>query len=233
MGTTAGRGRRRPVRCLGCPGTATWRKDWAGNGSGEPGYLCDACGWAAGEALANELDLEPVDDGRIRGPEDVAPRMEGALGRAADDGRLSALDRRVHAVYCARVLDLAWVEIMAGDEWVCERLGLEPRAWRTRVRRSRERLENLSYVRRRQVSEIRGDRLKAALKARQSKGRRSVTVLEVLKAPPLPTCERCHRELHDAHRVSRRFCSSTCRVAAGRSTERLEALVEAAIAGPL
>jgi len=95
--------------------------------------------------------------------------------------------------------------------------------------RSRGRLEKFNYVRRRSLSEIKGDRLKAALKARQVKGRRSVTVLEVLKPPPLPTCEHCGKEMPDAIRASRRTCSATCRKAMGRTTPRVEELLMAAL----
>jgi hypothetical protein len=227
-------GRRRPVHCQGwhdgqpCGGVATWRKDWTEGGGfakPEPGYLCDVCGWAAGAGLVKDIDLEPVDDGRIRGSEDVGPRLAGALERAALDSRLSALNRDVHRVYCTRSDELGWVEIMAGDVWVCQELGLEPRKSRNSVRRSRARLEALGYIKTKEGHQVSSYALKDQIATRKAAGKRPVNVIEVCKAPPWPTCANCGGPIPDIERVSKKYCGATCRKAAQRTDPRLEALL--------
>jgi hypothetical protein len=177
----AGPRKSRPVHCQGrhederCDGVATWRNDWtqgAGWHEPEPGYLCDKCGWAAGEKLIAELDLQYVDDGRIRGPEDVGPRLLGALDSAARDGRLSARDRAIHAVCCQRAMELNYVEIMAGSEWLAQEAGarLGRSISKTKARASRVRLENLGYLRRLTVSNITSHSLKGGRRGPQDPG---------------------------------------------------------------
>ncbi len=213
--------KRRPIRCPACGERAEWTKTlncgWL--------YQCVACGrWT------REEEAPAPDDGRITGSEDALERLAGALERATTDGRLSTFERTVHAVYCDRAAEFAWVEIMASDYWVCERLGLDPARDRNRVRRARARLEGLNYVRRLKLSEVTGRHLKAAVEARRAKGKKLPTLLEVRKAPPLPRCAHCDAEMPDALRVSMRYCSPRCRKAAGRSTSpRLEALLDAAL----
>jgi hypothetical protein len=229
--------RRRPVHCQGwsdgapCDGVATWRKDWT-EGSGfaepEPGYLCDKCEWAAGAKLVGELALEPVDDGRIRSADDVAPRLLGALDAAGRDGRLSPRDRAIHAVCCQRALEVTYVEIMAGSEWLAEEAArlLGRRIDKSQARRSRLRLEGLGYLRRMNVSDISSFSLKAQNEARKAAGKRPVTLLEVCKAPAWPTCAYCDGAIPDIHRVSKRYCSDRCRKAHGRTDPRVEAKLE-------
>jgi hypothetical protein len=233
----AGPRKRRPVHCQGwhederCDGVATWRNDWtqgAGWHEPEPGYLCDKCGWAAGEKLIAELDLQYVDDGRIRGPEDVGPRLLGALDSAARDGRLSARDRAIHAVCCQRAMELNYVEIMAGSEWLAQEAGarLGRSISKTKARASRVRLENLGYLRRLTVSNITSHSLKAAVEGRKTQGLRPVTLLEVRKAPAWPTCAYCDGPIPDIQRVSKRYCSDRCRKAHGRTDPGVEAKLE-------
>jgi len=205
--------RRRPVTCGKCGGRAPWDTD-------AKLYLCPDCGMFYDDETAPS-----VDDGRIRGPEDVGPRLAGALERAALDTRLSALDRNVHRIYCARADELGWVEIMAGDAWVCQELGLDPRAWRTRVRRSRGRLAALGYIRMKEAHEVTSYALRDQIATRKAAGQRPVNVLEVCKAPPWPTCANCGGPIPDIERVSKKFCGATCRKAAHRTDPRLEALL--------
>jgi len=233
----AGPRRRRPVHCQGwhdgapCEGAATWRKDWtqgAGFDKPEPGYLCDACGWAAGARLVPELDLEHVDDGRIRSAADVGPRLLGALESATRDGRLSPRDRAIHAVCCQRASELNYVEIMAGSEWLAEEAGrlLGRPIAKSKARASRMRLENLGYLRRLTLSEVTSFSLKAAVQGRKAAGKRPVTLLEVRKAPAWPTCAYCDGAIPDVQRVSKKYCSDRCRKAHGRCDPRVEAKLE-------
>lgn len=235
----AGR-RRRPVHCQGwrddapCDGVATWRKDWTQGGGfaePEPGYLCDTCGWSAGAKLAPELNLEHVDDGRIRSADDVGPRLLAALERAADDGRLSALDRAIHAVCCDRADELSYVEIMAGSEWLAQEAGrlLGRRIDKKEARRSRQRLESLGYLRRMHLSDVTSRSLKAAVATRRAAGKRDVALLEVCKAPAWPTCANCDGPIPDIQRVSKRFCSDRCRQAQRPTDPRLKAALAAAL----
>ncbi|HEY7197520.1 MAG TPA: hypothetical protein VH306_10050 [Gaiellaceae bacterium] len=215
--------RRRPVRCPWCEeAIATWRADWR-QGSGEyawpePGYLCDACGWAANAETADGLELK-VADGRIRSPQDVAPRIEGARARAAEDSRLSELDRAAHGVYCDVAIANTSVEIMAADGWVAEQVGatLGRTVARQHVARSRNRLERLGYVRKLGVKDVTRFGLRAAVETRSARGLRPATLLEVRRAPPVPLCEICLAEIPDGLRVWRRYCSDRCRQAAHRA----------------
>jgi hypothetical protein len=204
----AGRQRKRaPIRCPECGERSEWTKvpDY-----GEL-YQCVACG-----TWTREEDAPPPDDGRIRSPDDVEPRVEGARQRAAADARLSELDREVHGLYCDVAIENTSVEVMAADTWVAEELGLGERG-RTSVRRSRARLEALGYVRRLQVKDVTRYGLKAAVAASTARGRRPATLLEVRKAPPLPECEVCGETIADGLRVWRRYCSARCRQAAHRA----------------
>jgi hypothetical protein len=97
-------------------------------------------------------------------------RLLGALETARRDGRLSELDRRVHRVYCERALEIGWVEIMASDGWVCERIGVNEGAWRSRVWRSRQRLEKFGYARRLKENDVTHRGLKAQVAARKVAG---------------------------------------------------------------
>lgn len=229
--------RARAVKCLRCAGRAELVEnvgEYASHPTSGRGYAC-SCGWVIDEydIARHEREFGKLvpDDGRIRGADDAIERLAGALERAAVDKRLSPFDRSVHAIYCDRAAELGWVEIMASDYWVCERLGLDPAAHRNRVRRSRDRLAGLNYVRRLKLPEVTSRHLKAAVEARKGRGKKLPTLLEVRKAPPLPTCERCGAEMPDAVRVSMRFCGAACRKAAGRHSPRLNALLEAALPG--
>lgn len=217
--------RRRPVQCPACTGVATWRKEWA-EGCGEPGYACDACGWALGRGSIRDgagSDLRPADDGRIRSPEDVAPRMRATLERAESDGRLSALDQAALRTYVDVVNENTSVEIMAADGWVAEQLSEElgRTIARQHVARSRTRLEALGYVRRLRVQDITRHGLRAAVKTRQVAAMRTPVLLEVRKAPPMPECEVCGADIPDGLRVLRRYCSTRCRVAAHRARDEV------------
>ena len=187
--------RPRPVHCQGwrddgaaCDGTATWRKDWT-QGSGlaapGPGYLCDGCGWAAGKQLASELDLTFVDDGRIRGPEDVALRIAGARARRLADPTLKGREvlHALHELYCQSAELDSWVEILAADTWaeaeLTRRLGRK--VHRTQVRRSRMALEGLGYVRR--LRRPRRSSLVKIAATHKLEGRKPPIFVEVLKAP--------------------------------------------------
>jgi hypothetical protein len=179
---------------------------------------------------SDELEIA---DGRIRSPEDVPVRLLGALEAACRDERLSELDRRVHSVYCERALEIGWVTIMAGDAWVCERLGLDEGAWRSRVWRSRQRLQELGYAKRLRVEEVRHWGLRRQVAARKAAGKRPVTLLEVCKAPALPVCDHCGGPIPDIEHVSKRFCSDACRAAGWRVEPRLKAALEEALGEPL
>lgn len=211
----AGKRRRHPpVRCE-CDGRAEWD-------AGAKLYVCgawdaDARGYVGGcGKWYGEDEAPPPDDGRIRSPEDALDRLRGAVEAAAGDDRLSELDRRAHGVYCTRAIELGWVEIMASDYWVCERLGLDPAAHRNGVRRSRARLAALGYVKKMREADVTHRGLRAQVAARKRQGKRSATLIEVRKAPGYPTCEHCGGEIPDIQRVSKRYCSNRCRKAAWR-----------------
>ncbi len=223
------------VRCDLCGGPAHWKRDLAPHGyvGVGGGFLCHdaACGWAYSESMATTQGWpEPLDDDRIRGPEDVAPRLLGALDSAKRDGRLDGLPRKVHAVYVDRALEANYVEIMAGDVWVCEQLGLDPTTWRTRVQRARYRLSDLGYVRHLEVKNVSSFALKDRIATRKADGKRPVTLLEVRGAPPWPVCDDCGGPIPDVHRVSKRFCSDRCRQRAGRDDPRVVAAIAEALA---
>jgi predicted nucleic acid-binding Zn ribbon protein len=166
---------------------------------------------------------DEIDDGRIRGPEDVAMRMAGALERISTDGRVSELDRATHSTYVDVVLENTSVEIMAADGWVAEQVSTElgRKIPRQHVARSRAKLEGLGYVRRLGVSDITRHGLRAAVKTRQVAGMRVPTLLEVRKAPPMPECEVCGADIPDGLRVLKRYCSTRCRVAAHRARDEV------------
>src|SRR5437763_3273390 len=108
----ARRRRHPPLRCPDCGGRAGHVRDIYEDGSNQAGYRC-GCGFHASDDEATyclERGIYALcDDGRIRGPEDVAPRLIGTLERATNDPRLSDLDRDVLRVYCARADELSWV----------------------------------------------------------------------------------------------------------------------------
>src|SRR4051794_15935166 len=137
--------------------------------------------------------LEFVDNGRIRSADDVAPRLLGALEAAGRDGRLSPRDRAIHEVCVLRALELNYVEIMAGSEWLAQEAGgvLRLKLDKKEARRSRMRLENLGYLRRLNVSEITSYSVRAAVQTRKTERLRPVTLLEVCKAPAFPKCAQC------------------------------------------
>ncbi|MFL5916742.1 MAG: hypothetical protein ACJ752_14070 [Gaiellaceae bacterium] len=187
-------------------------------------YRCLDC-----ERLIRAEDVpDAPDDGRIRSADGVAPRLLGALEGAKRDGRLSAIDRAVHAVGCQRAAELSYVEIMAGSEWLAEQasrlLGREINT--TQAQRSRQRLEGLDYFRRLQLSDVSSYALKAAVQSRKAAGKRPVALIEVRGAPPWPACAYCDGPIPDVHRVSKRYCSDKCRKAHGRTDPRLEAKLD-------
>jgi hypothetical protein len=119
---------------------------------------------------------------------------------------------------------------MAGDAWVCERLGLDPAAGhRTRIVRARRRLEALGYVKKLKEAQVTHRGLKAQIAARRREGKRPVTLLEVQKAPGYPTCDHCGGEIPELQRVSARYCSPRCRKASGRVPAALESALAAAL----
>lgn len=219
------------MHCPICEGIATWKTDWTNYGwaTSGPGYICGECGWAVDEtSIRDGADVDFVDDGRIRRPEDVGPRLLGALESARRDRRLSALDRAVHHVCCARASEMRYVEIMAGSQWLADEAGklLGRRVHRTQAVRSRDRLINLNYLRRLSMSEITSYALRGIIETRKAAGKSPVTFLEVRKAPAWPTCEQCDGRIPDIQRVSKRYCSDRCRKAHGRTDPRVEAKLD-------
>lgn len=164
--------KRRPFPCDQCGGEATWDAEWGH-------YRCGGCSyfWSEDEAPRRH-------DGRIRGPEDVAPRIAGARARRGADPVLGgrALLRELHELYCETAERHSWVEVMAADSWAEEELTrrLGRRVHRTQVRRARLALEGLGYVRR--VTAPRGFPLRELVATYKLEGRRPPIIVEVLKA---------------------------------------------------
>jgi hypothetical protein len=117
---------------------------------------------------------------------------------------------------------------MACNEWLAQEAGaqLGRRINKTQVRRSRQRLEDLGYLRRLDVSDITSFALKSQVATRKAAGQRPVSLLEVRKAPSWPTCDYCDGAIPDIQRVSKKYCSDKCRKAHGRTDPRVEAKLD-------
>jgi hypothetical protein len=210
--------RRRPVHCGGweCDGVAKWVKDWqlgAEYTQPEPGYLCPECGWAANADTADQLELTFVDDGRIRGADDVPPRLALCAQSAAANPYLNEFDLQVYQLYLETGAEHNSVEIIASDYWVAERLGFD----RSRVRRSRARLGHFKHVKRLTPKEVRMYAVQEQLARRRAEKKRLPIVLEIRKGPDgWPVCAECGGPIPDIQRVSKAYCSGRCRSAGFR-----------------
>jgi hypothetical protein len=157
-------------------------------------------------------------DGRIRSPSDVPIRLDAARSLAERDGRLNERDREYLALCHDVGLDHMSVQIAIADDWAARELGLKSR---TQVRRSRSRLIELGYLSRLRPSEVTMYALRQWVETRRA-DRQRVPVLVGLERGPrsFPKCATCGGDIPDIERVSRRYCSATCRQRARRSDFR-------------
>jgi len=203
-----------PVRCE-CGSPAKWSAPDEGYTCGtwdtEAGEYVDGCGkfYTADEAA--ELGTA---DGRIRGPEDVVPRLAECAARAAENPYLSNFDRRYFAL-CLRVgTEHRSVEVIVSDRWAAEQLGASDHK---RASRARRKLESFNHVRRLQSKEVRMYAIQEQLARRAAEGKRPPVVLEIRKGPAgYPGCARCGGPIPDIARVSKKYCGDACRSAAFR-----------------
>jgi hypothetical protein len=173
-------------------------------------YRC-RCGWSIDADLADWRreqgdELQLFDDGRIRSPEDVAPRIEGTLATAAEDARLSERDRDVLGVLVRVGLRHTSIYAIIGREWLAVQVG----ATQDEVRGSLRRLERFGYVRKwtRPRQEL-PDRVREQLE--DYPDTRPPNVYEILKSPTLSRCAECGRTMR-ATRSTRTTCSDSCRI---------------------
>jgi hypothetical protein len=189
--------RTRPITCPECGSRAQPRKyEWPTEQRATGGYYeCGTwdqeahaykggCGWTATVKELQRERPELLDDGRIRGPEDVAVRIAGARARREADPALTnrELVRELHELYCETAERHSWVEVMAADIWAEHELSsrLGRKVHRTQVRRARLALEGRGYVR--TVAKPHGFALREQLTRHKLEGRRPPIVVEVLKA---------------------------------------------------
>ncbi len=166
--------KRRSLPCANCGGRATWKQDE--NGHGE--YVCQNCGIY--------VDLETVDDGRIRSAADVPIRVAGA--RAARDADPIFKGRQIlyelFELYCEIVEKETWVTILAADTWAAQELTkrLGRNVFRQQVARQRHALVALGYIRCLRPDEVRRTQLKQKIQEYKLRGMKPPIIVEVLKA---------------------------------------------------
>lgn len=196
-----------PKRCGWCDdGQLTWDVT-------DELYVCGGCGQVYTETMAREL---PTDDGRIRGPEDVAPRIAGVLDVARGDKRLSPPTLAVFERLCEIGLGFDSIYVLGSSRYLSDELELQ----RNTVRRALARLEGFGYVRATSPQDVPLRRVRDIIKARRTAGLTPPTVYELRAAPdPLPICSVCYAPIDDARRVSAIYCSDRCRKRVHRMNE--------------
>lgn len=185
-------------------------------------FIC-ACGWFVDEADAKEFGLA-ADDGWIRSPEDVLPRLLECNHRAAINPYLNDFDLLVYDLYVEVAAQHKSVQIMAADRWVAAELGIKNHQ---RVAHARKRLESFNHLKRLQPTEVTMYALQKNLAERRARGMRAPVVLEVRRGPSeWPGCAECGGPIPDIHRVSKKYCGSVCRTRAFRREGTLAAAEE-------
>jgi hypothetical protein len=204
--------RRSPLRCT-CGGKARWDAALFPDNNPPGGWECPECHCWFDPDAAEYLGLESA-DGWIRSPDDVVPRLVECWQRAEDNPWLKDFDLDVYRLYLKVATEHRSVQIVAADRWVGERLEVTDHK---RVSRARARLESFNHVKRLQSTEVTMYALQEHLAERRAKAMRMPVILEVRRGPAgWPGCAECGGEIPDIQRVSKKYCSDTCRVRAFR-----------------